>query len=296
MTTTTTAGATAPAGGQLPGGIYQMTAEEYHADPVPGGSLSSSGARKLLAPSCPAKFRYEQDHGQEHRAVFDFGQAAHMYVLGEGPEIVVIDADDWRTKKAREQRAEARERGAVPVLAEEHQRIKDMAKALREHPVARALFDPDRGQPEQTLIWRDKRTGVMRRARLDWLPDPGPGRLIIPDYKTCASAEPEALARAVAKYGYHQQDDWYRAGARALDLCDEAAAFVFVCQEKTAPYVVTVFEVDAVSRRLGAARNRRAIEVFAECQRTGRWPGYGEDIAYLSLPPYIERADSEEYL
>ncbi|MEE4540950.1 PD-(D/E)XK nuclease-like domain-containing protein [Streptomyces sp. V4-01] len=281
---------------QLPGGIYQMTAEEYHADPVPGGSLSSSGARKLLAPSCPAKFRWEQDHGQAARAAFDFGQAAHMHVLGEGPEIVVVDAPDWRTKPAQQQRAEARERGAVPVLIEEQQRIKAMAAALREHPVARALFDPDRGRPEQTLIWRDRRTGVMRRARLDWLPDPGPGRLIIPDYKTCASAEPEALARAVAKYGYHQQDDWYRAGARALDLADEAAAFVFVCQEKTAPFVVTVFEVDAASRRLGAARNRRAIEIYAECQRTGRWPAYGDDIAYLSLPPYVERADSEEYL
>jgi hypothetical protein len=281
---------------QIPGGIYQMTAEEYHADPVPGGSLSSSGARKLLSPSCPAKFRYDQDHGQEHRAVFDFGQAAHLVVLGEGPEIVVVDAPDWRGKTAQQQRAEARERGAVPVLTSEWQRIKDMAKALREHPVARALFDPDRGRPEQTLIWRDRRTGVMRRARLDWLPDPGPGRLIIPDYKTCASAEPAALARSVATYGYHQQDDWYRAGARALDLCDEAAAFVFVCQEKVAPYVVTVFELDAAARRIGAARNRRAIEIFAECQRTGRWPGYGDDIAYLSLPPYAERTDTEEYL
>lgn len=298
MSITTEAGAnTAPAGGRgLPGGIYQMTAEEYHADPVPGGSLSSSGARRLLAPSCPAKFRYEQDHGQAARAVFDFGQAAHMHILGEGPEIVIVDANDWRGKAAQQQRAEARERGAVPVLTAEHERIKDMAKALREHPVARALFDPDRGRPEQTLIWRDRRTGVMRRARLDWLPDPGPGRLIIPDYKTCASAEPAALARAVATYGYHQQDDWYRAGARALDLAGDEAAFVFVCQEKTPPYVVTVFEVDAASRRLGAARNQRAIDIFAECQRTGRWPGYGDDIAYLSLPPYVERADTEEYL
>jgi hypothetical protein len=297
MTITTTAGAGASAAGRdLPGGIYQMTAEEYHADPVPGGSLSSSGARRLLPPSCPAKFRYEQDHGQEHRAVFDFGQAAHMYVLGEGPEIVVVDAPDWRGKSAQQQRREARDRGAVPLLTAEHDRIKAMAAALREHPVARALFDPDRGRPEQTLIWRDRRTGVMRRARLDWLPDPGTGRLIIPDYKTCASAEPAALARAVATYGYHQQDDWYRAGARALDLCDEAAAFVFVCQEKTPPYVVTVVELDAATRRLGAARNRRAIDIYAECQRTGRWPGYGDDIAYLSLPPYVERADSEEYL
>jgi hypothetical protein len=273
-----------------------MTAEEYHADPVPGGSLSSSGARLLLPPNCPAKFRHDQDHGQQHKAVFDFGQAAHLMVLGEGPEIVIVDADDWRTKAAREQRDEARDNGAVPLLRREHDEIRAMADALRQHPLAAALFNPDHGQPEQTLIWRDRPTGVMRRARLDWLPDPGPGRLIIPDYKTCRSAEPEALARAVHSYSYHQQADWYRAGARALGLADEHAAFVFVCQEKTAPYLVTVVELDAATLRIGAARNRRALEIYAECSRTGRWPGYGDDIAYLSLPPWAEIQDTEEYL
>lgn len=34
-------------------GVYDLPAEVYHADPVEGGSLSSTGARKLLPPSCP---------------------------------------------------------------------------------------------------------------------------------------------------------------------------------------------------------------------------------------------------
>jgi len=33
-------------------GVYALPADVYHADPVAGGSLSSSGAKKLLA--CPA--------------------------------------------------------------------------------------------------------------------------------------------------------------------------------------------------------------------------------------------------
>ncbi|MGW9447058.1 hypothetical protein, partial [Bacillus mobilis] len=44
-------------------GVYDGIPEAvYHRDPVPGGSLSSSGARKLLAPSCPALFKYDQEH------------------------------------------------------------------------------------------------------------------------------------------------------------------------------------------------------------------------------------------
>ena len=56
-------------------GVYDIPAEDYHRDPVPGGSLSSTGARKLLPPSCPAKFRYEQDNPPTPTAALDFGQA-----------------------------------------------------------------------------------------------------------------------------------------------------------------------------------------------------------------------------
>jgi hypothetical protein len=43
-------------------GVYDIAEDHYHADPVPGGSLSNSGAKKLLPPSCPAKFAYEREH------------------------------------------------------------------------------------------------------------------------------------------------------------------------------------------------------------------------------------------
>lgn len=295
MTITVQAGTVVPAAG--PGisepGIYQMTNEAYHAD---RGSLSSSGARMLLPPSCPALFRHAQDTPQEPKKTFELGTAAHKLVLGEGPDLVQVDADKWTTAAVKAEVAAIHDEGGVPLKPAEYQQVHDMADALRRHPVASVLFDPARGRPEQSLFWRDRPTGIMRRARFDWLPDARSGRLIIPDYKTCRSAEPNALARAVEEFGYHQQDDWYRAAARALDLADDSAAFVFVCQEKTAPYVVTVVEMDAEARRIGAARNRRALEVFAECTESGVWPGYSDEIAYLSLPHWAAIRDTEEYL
>lgn len=296
MTTTVQAGAvTAPAVG--PGiteaGIYQMTNEEYHSD---RGSLSSSGARMLLPPSCPALFRHAQDTPQEPKKTFELGTAAHKLVLGEGPDLIQVDADKWTTAAIKAEVAAIRDEGGIPLKPAEYEQVHAMADALRRHPVASVLFDPARGKPEQSLFWRDRPTGIMRRARFDWLPDARSGRLIIPDYKTCRSAEPGALARAVEEFGYHQQDDWYRAAARALNLADDSAAFVFVCQEKTAPYLVTVVEMDAEARRIGAARNRRALEVFAECTESGVWPGYSDEIAYLSLPAWAAIRDTEEYL
>ncbi|MEV4335719.1 PD-(D/E)XK nuclease-like domain-containing protein [Streptomyces sp. NPDC049590] len=295
MTTTVQAGAQAPAAGPEPitePGIHDMTNEEYHAHRY---ALSSSGARTLITAS-PAHFRYEQDHPQLPKKVFDIGNAAHKLVLGQGPELVRIDADEWRTNAVKAEVAAVRAAGNVPLKPAEYQMVHDMADALRRHPVASRLFDPEHGTPERSLFWRDDRTGVMRRARLDWLPNPRSGRLIIPDYKTCVSAHPEKLQRVIEDLGYHQQDDTYRSACHALGIADDTAAFVFVCQEKTPPYVITVIEVNAAARRIGAARNRRALEIFAHCTATGYWPGYSDDVVPVALPPWAETRDTLEYL
>jgi PDDEXK-like domain of unknown function (DUF3799) len=272
-------------------GVYTMDEADYHADPVPGGSLTSSGARKLLA--SPARFDYDREHPPAPTPAMELGTAAHKLVLGTGPPIVTVEADDWRTKAAKEAAAAAREAGAVPLLTAEHDQVQAMAAALRDHPIAAALFDPEGGDPEQSLFWVDERTGVWMRARLDWLRHTVTGRrLIIGDYKTAASASPEAFAKAVANFGYHQQAPFYCDGAAALGL-DPDPGFLFVVQEKTPPYLVAVYELDALATEAGRARNRRAAEMFRDCTEAGVWPGYPGEIGLISLPPWATR--TEEY-
>lgn len=173
-------------------GVYDGLPESvYHRDPVAGGSLSSSGARKLLAPSCPALFRHEQLHGQPHKPAFDFGRAAHEEVLGTGGGIEVVDAADWRTADAKKARDAAYEAGKTPLLPKDYKVVQAMAEQLKRHPIAGRLFQPGTGKPEQSLFWKDPATGVICRARLDWLPTQVKGRrLIIGDYKGLALDTP----------------------------------------------------------------------------------------------------------
>jgi hypothetical protein len=295
MTITSPVGATtAPAAGPVitVPGVYDMTNEEYHRDPVPGGSLSSSGARKLLAPSCPARFRHDQLNGQAPSETFDFGHAAHLMVLGEGADLYVVDADGWTTKAARAERDEARAGGMVPILRHQHEQVRAMAAVLRQHPIAGGMFDHRYGSPEQSLFWEDVSTGVWRRARLDWLPDATDGRMIVADYKTTVAADPESISRSVHNYGYHQQAAWYLDAVRALDLADSSAVMVFVFQEKTAPYLVNVVQLDQVALRIGRDRNRKAIAAYQACVESGRWPGYSDRIEIISLPVWAEKQES----
>ena len=266
-------------------GVYDLPVEAYHADPVDGGSLSCTSARRLIPPSCPAKYRWHTDHaGEDHAPHFDMGSAAHKLVLGAGAEIVVVDADSWRTTAAREQRDAAYAAGRTPLLAADMTVVEAMADALRAHPIAGRMFLPGKGKPEQTLIWRDQRTGIMCRALVDWLPNRG---RVWPDYKTAVSAWPEDFRRPADVYGYAQQAAWYLAGVRALGLGGDDAPFVFVVQEKEAPYLVSVIELDSESLRIGAQRNRQALSIFQWCTETGHWPGYSDDVALVSLPNYV---------
>jgi hypothetical protein len=264
-------------------GLYDDMAEAtYHGDK---GSLSVSGAKKLLPPSCPAIFKYERDNGQPQRDVFDYGKAAHKEALGVGPEIVVVDADNWMTKAAKEAKAAAYADGKVPLLAKDVAAIDQMGTALRAHPIASALLDPDHGRPEVSGFWRDPGHDVLRRFRLDWLPETDGGRLIVPDYKSTACAEPGAIRKAVANFGYHQQHAWYVDGIAALELAEDIA-FVFIFQEKTAPYLVTVVELDTEAVLLGRKRNDQALQVFAECTAIDVWPSYTSEVELISLPSW----------
>jgi hypothetical protein len=271
-------------------GVYDgLPEEQYHGH---RDSLSSSGARQLLPPSCPALFRHEQLHGRPPKREFDYGHAAPQRVLGVGAELVVVekkagvDATDRRTAYAQEHEKEIRAQGKVPLLRKELDRVDAMAAVL---------FDPDRGgKPEQSLFWTDPISGVLRRGRLDWLPTEltSAGRLVIPDYKTTTSASKRSIEKSVREYGYHCQDDWYRELVLGLELA-ELVGFVFVFQEKTAPYLVNVAEIDAPSLRVARELNLRALDVYAECVANDEWPTYSDDIELVGLPAHILREFGE---
>jgi hypothetical protein len=286
-------------------GLYEaIPAEDYHRDPVPGGSLSSTGARALLPPGCPAKFAYEREHGGPEKPEFDFGHAAHREVLGDGEVIVIIEADSFRTKKAQEQRDAAYAAGKTPLLRHKYDDIVvPMAKAIREHPVAGKLLAPGVGLIEASLFWVDGvgQDAVMCRARPDLLrPEAtvtgGLRRALGVDYKTCTAGSIEDLVKANGRHRLFQQAQWYLTGITSVLRPILPPAFVFVFQEKTPPYVVTVCQLDQETAKRGEARNRRALEVYRRCRTSGRWPGYSDKVVELGLPGWlINQLDEEEY-
>ncbi|WP_427422690.1 PD-(D/E)XK nuclease-like domain-containing protein [Lysinibacillus fusiformis] len=267
-------------------GVFEISADEYHGD----AALSSSGARRLLAPSCPAKFHYERTNPIEPTSEMQFGTVVHSILLGGEDDLAVIDVKTWQSAAAKAAKEEAELAGKIPVKLADYQVAKAMVSVIRSHPLAGPLFRG--GQAEQSLFWTDKETGVDLRARPDQM-KLNRRRPLVVDLKTSGSAEPFEFGRSIDDYNYHIQQDFYLAGIRALDLAKEVD-FVFVVVEKKPPYLITVGQLDAVSAEAGHFYARKAIRLYADCVAHNDWPEYGRNpgeprgLAVLSLPPWAQ--------
>lgn len=276
-----------------PGLHRDIPAEVYHRDPVPGGSMSSSVARVMLPPSCPALARWQQVN-PETKDAFDLGTVTHRLILGAGPDVVEIPYNDRRTKAAKEAITEAREAGAVPLLTKDLLQVRRMAEAVWAHPIAGRLLDPDRGgEPETVIVWQDPDVGIMRRAMLDKLRINGPGRPRVVDLKTTTSVSPRAISKTIDERNYHQQDPWYVDAVESLGVDDPAFLFVFV--QKLPPHLVTVVQLPDEAVAQGRSDNRAAIDQWAECVEADDWPAFTDDIAYIGLPPWSRRNREENW-
>lgn len=268
-------------------GVYDIPAEEYHADPCPEPSLSNSIAKTLLGKSPRhawlAHPRLNPDHEAKDNKKYDVGSAAHALLLEGQDAVEVIAADSFRTKDAKTARDAAYAAGKIPLLTEQAADVAAMQIAalaqLKSHEEAFAAFAT--GKPERTLIWQED-GGTWCRARLDWLDE---GRGYIWDYKTTTSAHPDDWQRRLFDLGYDMQEAWYRRGVKALGLCDDPQ-FRFIVQEVEAPYALSVIGLTPGTMMLGEMKVWRALETWRWCLANNRWPGYPSQTCYIEPPPW----------
>lgn len=265
-------------------GLVAMPAEQYHADPCATPSLSSSIAHTLVSQSpAHAWLKHPRLGGKPSvaTAAMNEGTLIHELLLRDEGELsdrlVVVNADDWRTKSAQGLRALARAEGKLAVLA----RDIDTAREASVHIMARLIKRGIRlsGASEVAAFWVEHAsdgTPVQCRGLFDHVLI---GDGLIYDLKKSKSAHPKALRKTVEQYGYHVQATAYR---RALEQIDPKlagrVAFRWLFVESKAPYGVTVAEPRGSMRVLGDACWSQAVDTWAHCVATGEWPAYPDEI------------------
>lgn len=268
-------------------GIYgDISAEVYHgADVTDEPSLSASIAKVLLAKSplhaYHAHPRLNPMFEREVKDDFDLGTAAHDLFFEGGEKVNVIEGfDNWKTKAAQTAREAAREAGFVPVLEKHWIRMQAMVEAIRDQLAAHDADPPlfDAGKPEQTLVWRDKGTGVLCRARLDWLRD---DRAAIDDLKTTgASANPHDWGRRTFwSIGADIEARFHARGIKALT--GKEPLFRFAVVENQPPYCLSVVDLAPSAVELADEKINVALALWKQCFESGQWPGYPTGVASI---------------
>jgi exodeoxyribonuclease VIII len=137
---------------------------------------------------------------------------------------------------------------------------------------------------ESSVYWVDKATGVPCRCRPDAVATVQ-GGVVLLDVKTFGNASEFEFSRQVHGMRYHVQDAFYSAGYEDASGL-KVLGFVFLVVEDKFPFAAAAYRLDADSRQQGLDEARINLETYAECQKSGVWPGYANTTTVISLPPY----------
>ncbi len=291
-------------------GLYRIPEAEYHADPCRVPSLSSGIAslivNRTMAEARFAHPRLNPDYEPEDSTAFDLGSVAHTMLLGRGAEIQIIDAEDWRTKAAKEARAEALEAGKQPVLKKVFEQGQAMVAAALEQIADdadnRDAFDLSRGVSEQVVVAQHSTNfgPIWLRTMMDrWIntAETG-GQFRIYDYKTFKpGADPDGFAKYLFREARDVQDPLYRINiAKALFLHPGDVSFRYVVQSPEPPFCLSVIELDEQASAFALERARWAMDQWGKAMHSGEWPGYRSRTHYAAAPAYAMAAWADKML
>lgn len=293
-----------------PGAYPDIDGEVYHQFEICDAPSISSTGLKLISSKSAYHYWYQSGLNpkrpqQEQKTHFNLGKAVHDLLLLQDlfPKnyFILPEGYDGRLKKwadAKDEREEAL-RSGVPVLTfDQHRMAYEMANQVENNDLAKALIVS--GIPEMTLAAKDPVTGVWLRSKPDILPDT---KDIIPDVKTTRDANPSAFEGQATNLGYFQSAAHYM---DVIDLVygpsEGKRRFVLIAVESTPPHLVQIYHLDDESIQMGRMLNRKAINTFADCLKSGVWPGYSKPenpILPLQMSPWAQaqinrRIDSGE--
>lgn len=233
-----------------------------------------------LDPQRPAKEDKEsaaQRFGNiAHCALFEFAAYNQRYVVG--PD-VNKNTNVWKDF------VKGLAPGCLPCGNDERMAgLKIREQALANPELAEALLHPQ-GKGEVSAFWRDERTGVLCKVRPDWVMPVGDKSCVIFDAKTFATGGADEFSRQAARMGYDFQAAYYTDGyGNATGL--NVLAFVHIVISNQWPHPVNLVQLGERTINAGRAKYRRALDTYAECQRSGVWPGYAPGIKLVEIPDY----------
>ena len=263
--------------------FYDMIEQEYRGQTA----IAGSDAKHILPPKTPAHYAAHMagETKREPSKAMTLGVVSHVAVLEpkkldtafvEKPEGI-----DFRTKAGKEWRESI---GSTPILdADEARAVRGIRDSIAANKAARELLAETQSE---VALFAEHRSGLWIKGRVDALKVVDDMESVIVDVKTTsAGADYGTFSRQAASLNYHVSAAWYchLAGLNGLP----PARFYWVAVEVAPPYAVAVYEIHPDALDLGVGMMNDALELIAQCEDDGVWPGYAPEVQCLNLPSWV---------
>ena len=200
------------------------------------------------------------------------------------PSPDTLAAIDWWT------RFESTRPNVEIIAADALAKARAQARNVRASPDIAALMSD--GMAEASAFWIDEQTGELCKCRPDWCSPTGDGVVLI-DGKSCQDASPDGFARTAWNMGYLHTAAWYIDGYQAA-TGQRVHGFVFAAVESSWPHAAAAYMLGDDVLEAARRENRRLLDLYAECRRTGVWPGYANAVSLISLPRWARFGAQDE--
>lgn len=261
----------------ISGAFYDMLEQEYRAQTA----IAGSDAKHILPPKTPSHYAAHMagETKREQTRSMLLGTMSHLAVLEpnklDAAFVEKPEGIDFRTKEGKEWKAKV---GTTPILdADEARAVRGIRDSIANHKAAQDLLADTRSE---VSVFGESHSGLWIKGRIDALKS---GAIV--DVKTTsAGADANAFARQSFALNYHVSAAWYWYLATLNEMPPKA--FYWVAVEVAPPYAVAVYEIHKDALQLGFRMMQDALALIARCEDENHWPGYGDEVHTLNLPPW----------
>jgi hypothetical protein len=133
------------------------------------------------------------------------------------------------------------------------------------------------GYAERAILWYEPDYDIWCKGKIDWITADGQALV---DLKKCQLASKFGFLKSIINYEYYTQAAHYMRGYETC-MGYRPKEWVWIAAEIAPPNECNTFVADPVDIDIAEDRVLTWYERFAECQKTGVWPGYPDEPIYL---------------
>ena len=245
----------------------------------------------------PAHVRHDMESGgKEQTKAMRLGSLLHRSIFE--PEKFAIDVvvppkidkryNEGKAKWVQFQAEHPNKEYVDPPL---YTQIIGITEGLKRNESTKALLFSG-GSSEVSIVWTERKTGLLCKARIDHLGPFNEWPLVVSDLKTTFDASRRNVERQIHNYGYHISAAHYLDGLETLQPVpagDPFRRFMWAFVESKAPYCAAAYEITDEALAQGLADRDRFLLKWKECTESGDWHGYPPGVEYAGLPAYAYR-------